>query len=220
MAKRPVPPTATDEEVRVLIERYRCPVPFHEVRTRFLGNIASPIMGTSPMKEVESLWGGELPEFETIDAANELIGASRMKMRREHRVPLSRQAISILRDLRAHQEWAFFAARGTKTRDLERCTIDPVMFGKTAMAVVPRLAANSIVVAKATPRKIEAATATLRSMSEGRNHEILMTGLNLSRLGLSPNEIEAELFAVVGREPHMRKKIPGVIKSLGRYGRR
>jgi len=57
-------------------------------------------------------------------------------------------------------------------------------------------------------------------MSEGRNHEIFTTGLNLSRLGLTPNEIEAELNAVVGSEPHMRKKIPGVIKSLVRYGRR
>jgi len=45
-----------------------------------------------------------------------------------------------------------------------------------------------------------------------------MAGLNLSRFGLSPNEIEAELFAVVGAEPHMRRKISGVIKSLGRYG--
>ena len=27
------------------------------------------------MKEVEKLWGGELPEFESIEAANELIGA-------------------------------------------------------------------------------------------------------------------------------------------------
>jgi hypothetical protein len=57
-------------------------------------------------------------------------------------------------------------------------------------------------------------------MKEGRNHEMFMAGLNLSRLGLSPNEIEAELFALVGSEPHMRKKIPGVIKSLGRYRRR
>ena len=57
-------------------------------------------------------------------------------------------------------------------------------------------------------------------MKEGRNHEIFMTGLNLSRLGLSPTEIEAELIAVVGSEPHMRKKVPGVMKSLGRYGRR
>ena len=50
-------------------------VPFHEVRTRFLGNIASPATGVSPIKMVERLWGGELPEFDSIDAANELIGA-------------------------------------------------------------------------------------------------------------------------------------------------
>ena len=53
-----------------------------------------------------------------------------------------------------------------------------------------------------------------------RNHEIFMAGLALSRLGLSPNEIATELNAVVGREPHLRKKFPGVIKSLGKYGRR
>jgi hypothetical protein len=75
MAQRRVPPTATDEEVRALLVRYRCPVPVHEVRTRFIGNIASPGMVVSQIKMVESLWGGELPEFETIDAANELIGA-------------------------------------------------------------------------------------------------------------------------------------------------
>jgi hypothetical protein len=45
------------------------------VRTRFLGNIASPDMTASPIKIVEALWGGKLPAFETIDAANELIGA-------------------------------------------------------------------------------------------------------------------------------------------------
>ena len=43
MAKRPVPPTATEKEVRALLERYHCPVPFHEVRTRFLGNVATPV---------------------------------------------------------------------------------------------------------------------------------------------------------------------------------
>jgi hypothetical protein len=75
MAKSAVPPTATDDEVRALLIFYRCPVPFHEVRTRFLGNIASPGMGVSPIKVIEGLWGGKLPEFETIDAANELVGA-------------------------------------------------------------------------------------------------------------------------------------------------
>jgi hypothetical protein len=94
------------------------------------------------------------------------------------------------------------------------------MFGKTAMAVVSRLAANSIILANATPEKIDAATAKLRSMNAGRNHEMLMTGLNLSRLGLSPNEIATDLNAMVGTQPHMRKKIPGVIKSLRGYGHR
>ncbi len=74
MAKPPVPTIPTEDEVRELLERHQCPVPFHEVRTRFLGNIASPIMGASPMKVVQDLWGGALPEFETIEAANELIG--------------------------------------------------------------------------------------------------------------------------------------------------
>jgi hypothetical protein len=69
------PSPATDERVRALLERYKCPVPFHEVRTRFLGNIASPVMSASPLRVVEDLWGGELPPFDAIDQANELIGA-------------------------------------------------------------------------------------------------------------------------------------------------
>ena len=75
MAKLRPPPTATDENVRALLARYRCPVPFHEVRTRFLGNVASPAMSSAPIKMVEDLWGGELPAFDSMDAANELISA-------------------------------------------------------------------------------------------------------------------------------------------------
>jgi hypothetical protein len=75
MVKPAIPPTVSDELVRALLERYRCPVPFHALRTRFLGNIASPDLQASPMKMVEAMWGGELPAFETVDAAKELIGA-------------------------------------------------------------------------------------------------------------------------------------------------
>ena len=75
MPTRADPSPASDEQVRALLERYKCPVPFHEVRTRFLGNIASPVMSASPIKVVEDLWGGELPPFDNIDEANELIGA-------------------------------------------------------------------------------------------------------------------------------------------------
>jgi hypothetical protein len=78
MAKPAAPPTASDEQVRILLQRYNCPVPLHAVRTRFLGNIASPDPQASPMRIIESLWGGRLPEFGSIDEANELLGALMM----------------------------------------------------------------------------------------------------------------------------------------------
>lgn len=74
-AFRTEPTGASDEQVRVLLDRYECPLAFHEVRTRFLGNIAAPSMTASPIKMIQDLWGGELPAFDSIDAANELIGA-------------------------------------------------------------------------------------------------------------------------------------------------
>jgi hypothetical protein len=69
------PPTkaVSDDEVRAVLDRYRCPVPFHAVRTRFLGNIASSVVAASPMDTVAGLWGGELPAFDGLDASNELL---------------------------------------------------------------------------------------------------------------------------------------------------
>ena len=49
---------------------------FHAVRTRFLGNIATPATQSTPMDTVAALWGGHMPVFESLDATNgELIGA-------------------------------------------------------------------------------------------------------------------------------------------------
>lgn len=59
-----------DEKVRDLLANYACPVPFHAVRTRLLGNIATPRLDSSPIQTVKDLWGGELPEFDNIDAVN------------------------------------------------------------------------------------------------------------------------------------------------------
>jgi hypothetical protein len=73
--QRQAPAGASDTEVRRLLDHYGCPTPFHAVRTRFLGNIASPLLGASPLDQVNALWGGELPEFPDLDAANELVGA-------------------------------------------------------------------------------------------------------------------------------------------------
>ena len=66
------PTGAGDAEVIAILKRYKCPTPFHEVRTRFLGNVASPVLSASPMETIKQLWGGGLPEFDSMDAVNEL----------------------------------------------------------------------------------------------------------------------------------------------------
>ena len=63
---------AGDKAVGALLERYACPTSFHVVRTRFLGNIATPKLDASPLRTIESFWEGELPEFDNDNAANEL----------------------------------------------------------------------------------------------------------------------------------------------------
>ena len=66
------PAGGRDATVIAMLKRYQCPTPFHAVRTRFMGNIASPVADASPMHTVKALWGIELPAFETMDAVNEL----------------------------------------------------------------------------------------------------------------------------------------------------
>lgn len=73
--KKPSIPPVNEKQVKSLLKKYDCPVPYHEVRTRFLGNIATPAMTASPMHIVKGLWGGEMPEFESLEAVNALIGA-------------------------------------------------------------------------------------------------------------------------------------------------
>ena len=68
--KKPSIKYVGDKKVRDLLARYACPVPFHAVRTRLLGNIASPRLDASPVQTVKDLWGGELPRFDDMDAVN------------------------------------------------------------------------------------------------------------------------------------------------------
>ena len=63
----------SEKTVRALLEKHRCPVPFHEVRARFLGNIATPQLSAAPLQMIKDLWGGELPVFDGMDELNELI---------------------------------------------------------------------------------------------------------------------------------------------------
>jgi hypothetical protein len=73
--QKPIAMEPTEAAVRSLLQRYDCPVPFHAVRTRFLGAIVSPVARVSPLDTVKDLWGGALPAFDNAAAANELLQA-------------------------------------------------------------------------------------------------------------------------------------------------
>jgi hypothetical protein len=75
MAARRKPSAADPAEkaVRALLQKYDCPVPYHAVRTRFLGAIVSPVEAVSPIGTLKGLWGGEFPAFDNLDALNELV---------------------------------------------------------------------------------------------------------------------------------------------------
>lgn len=75
MRARAQPKPPSEQAIRALLDQHACPTPFHAVRTRFLGSIASPDLSVSPMRIVEGLWDGELPVLDSMDDANGLIGA-------------------------------------------------------------------------------------------------------------------------------------------------
>ncbi len=73
MAPKSKKDALSDQVVRALLERHACPLPFHAVRALFMGNIATPDMGASPMQAIRDLWGGDLPEFESEQDAELLL---------------------------------------------------------------------------------------------------------------------------------------------------
>jgi hypothetical protein len=75
MARKPTHKKASDGDVRRLLKRYSCPMPFHAVRAFFLGRIVNPKIDTRPVQALEYLWDGDMPEFESLDDANELMNA-------------------------------------------------------------------------------------------------------------------------------------------------
>lgn len=122
MAKQPNPSKVTDAKARELLQRFECPLPFHAVRTRLLGSIASLDLLMTPMRAVERLWGGELPVFDSTADANELIGTLVMGLWNqlaEHQsrsipfrltrieVPATREGVAILLLMRDQEVWNF-----------------------------------------------------------------------------------------------------------------
>jgi hypothetical protein len=63
-----------EAQALAMLERYDCPMPYHAVRTHFLGAMCAtePVQ---PMKTLARIWDGALPAFASIEAVNELLGA-------------------------------------------------------------------------------------------------------------------------------------------------
>ena len=110
--------TASDKDVQALLLRVRCPTPLHVLRTLFLGNIASPRLDVSPMAHVAQAWGGEMPEFASAEAVEEVVSvlvqglwnrlAEHQSTRNPFRlprfdVPPTRQALHDLARVRAQE---------------------------------------------------------------------------------------------------------------------
>lgn len=69
----PLPKGYNQAAVETALREHNCSVPFHVVRMRFLGNIATPGPSVPPLGMVKSLWGGELPAVDTLEALNRLL---------------------------------------------------------------------------------------------------------------------------------------------------
>jgi hypothetical protein len=63
----------SNANVIALLNRYQCPTPYHAVRARFIGSIASPLLDRSPVHVIQGLWGGKLPPFDTMEDLNHLL---------------------------------------------------------------------------------------------------------------------------------------------------
>jgi len=59
-----------DAALKRLLQRYRCPAPFHVVRMRFWGAIASPSAEISIITTMQRLWSNGPPEFAGVREAN------------------------------------------------------------------------------------------------------------------------------------------------------
>ena len=73
MTKSSKPDRMGNHVLKALLDQHQCPLRLHELRARFMGNIATPDFTASPMQEVNRIWGGELPEFESKEDAEALI---------------------------------------------------------------------------------------------------------------------------------------------------
>lgn len=120
---------------------------------------------------------------------------------------------------RAHPDFAFFREWGIKTRDLERCAIDPLACPREVTNVESSAVGplSEPAIKKRFLEKAAVMEAELATMTTGRHHLFFQFGVYLAKGGLPKYEIESRLLVCAGQETKMRKKIRGILKSLEKY---
>ena len=66
-------------KIKRLLAKHGCPLPYHAVRTCFLGAIATP-RDASPIATIRSIWDGQLPPADTISDLNTLLNLLMMTL--------------------------------------------------------------------------------------------------------------------------------------------
>ena len=74
MSRKPKSKGSGASRAKALLVQYSCPISYHQLRARFMGNIATPDMSASPMQEIQRIWNNELPTFESKSEAEEFFG--------------------------------------------------------------------------------------------------------------------------------------------------
>ncbi len=121
---------------------------------------------------------------------------------------------------RANPEFAFFREFGTKTRDLDRCAIDPfacpreVKFSEFSPDTTP----SEPAIKQHFLDKAAVIAGDLAAMPCGRHNLFFRYGVYLAKGGLSAYEIESSLLMCAGPETKMQRKVPDILKSLKKYG--
>ena len=67
-------PSVSEKAITAALERYNCPTTFPAARAILMGSIASPALHVSPLVVVATLWNGDLPEFDSAEDAQTVIG--------------------------------------------------------------------------------------------------------------------------------------------------
>ena len=121
---------------------------------------------------------------------------------------------------RRHQDWAFFKARGTKTRELDQYGIDPISYWKTAngkdLTINGHSSCNGSTMATGAIGELKS---TIEAKSEGRHRLFFQLATQLAlRYGDEAN-VRSHLLDVAGSDKVLQMKVPGAIASLRKYKR-